>query len=394
MIVGFHVTYEPTSMIAAALAIEQAIRNKAEVLKELELEIPPELWPAEGIPHAIMADRGELISANSDSIPRVLDCALENTKAYRGDAKGLVEQAFRQTNLHTIQWTDGFVSKDRDRDDPDPKKTTSVHPRAFCRTLAVGLINRNIDLLDSYPLGKEHYLDGIPARPLDLWKWGMESRTGLLRPITTKHLYRKLLPRERATATRTGLLFKGITFTNERLSKEDWFSLAGIKNRKSLTIAYDPRSLANTFLVLDEFGAELEPLDLTSKWKDNHYGELSWRELDVLSKERKSEKAAAAGKDRTRSINTRAYQEQILEASREHFGNMNHGVSASLGAKDHYRKLETQFNGAGNVPVNPTESPVSMASEKSSISKDEDDEECTLIATHLLNSLQKNTDRH
>lgn len=395
MVVGFYVTYEPTSLIAAALAIEQAVRNKAEVLKELELEIHPELWPAEGIPYAIMADRGELISANSDSIPQALECVLENTKAYRADAKGLVEQAFRQTNLHTIQWTDGFVSKNRDRDDADPKKTTSVHPRAFCRALAIGLINRNLDLLDSYPLAKEHYNDGVPARPLELWKWGMDKQTGLLRSITTKQLYRKLLPRATATATRIGLLFKGVTFTNERLHKKDWFSLAGIKNRKSLTIAYDPRSLANTFLVPDQFGAELEPLELTPKWKDKHYGELSWRELEALFKERKSAKVVAAGEDLARGINTRAYQEQILEGSREHFnGNKNPSVSGGLTAKDHFRRLETQLNGAANVPVDPTQSPASLESEKPSASRDEEDEEHELIAEQLLHSLDENTHGH
>jgi len=56
-------------------------------------------------------------------------------------------------------------------------------------------------------------------------------------------------------------------------------------------------------------------------------------------------------------------------------------------------ELETRFNGAGNVPVNPPESPIAVASEKPSISKDEDDDESRLIATHLLNSLKKNTDR-
>jgi hypothetical protein len=389
MVVGFHVTFEPPSLIAAALAIEQAIRNKGEVIKELGLEIHAELWPAEGIPNAFMADRGELISKDSDEITRILHCDLETTQAYRGDAKGLVEQAFRQTNLHTIQWTDGFVSKDRDRDDPHPKRTTTVHPRAFCQVLAVGLINRNFDLLDRYPLAKEHYNEGLERRPFDLWNWGVDNRSGLLRPINTKHLHRKLLPRATAQTQRDGLFFGGVTFTNARLEKEDWFSLAGIQKRKHMTIAYDPRSVSNTYLVPNELEGELEPLQLTTRWRNRNYGELSWHELEALFKQDKVTKAASKGKDLVRKINARAYQDQILEDSKAHFNGGKALPADDTGAKEDFRKQEFKYGGAEKVPLTPPGPESSNGSGERGGSYDPDDEEHAEIAEQLLNSLKR-----
>ena len=389
MAVGFHVTFEPPSISAAALAIVQAIRDKGEVLMELGLEgIDPAFWPAQGIPYAFLGDRGELISKHSDTITRVLDCVLENTKAYRGDSKGIVEQAFRQSNLHTVKWTDGYVSKDRDRDDQLPKKTTTVHPRAFCQALAVGLINRNMQLLDGYPMSKEHYVEGVEPRPLELWKWGMAKKTGILRSIDTKCLHQKLLPRYTAEATQFGFLFRGVTFTNERLQKSDYFSLAGLKSRSKVTIAIDPRSLANTFLVPDKFGSELEPLELTSKWKQGNYGELSWRELEVLFDGAKVKKVAATGKDLHRGINARAYQMQILAESKVHFETTKpHSDPSGVTAKDNIRRLETKFGGVGNVPTDHTSAPAGTSPGKPSAAQD-DDEEHALNAQELLKSLE------
>lgn len=386
MVVGFHVTFEPPSLIAAALAIEQAIRSKAEVIKELGLEIHEELWPAEGIPSALLADRGELISKDSDEIPRILRCDLETTQAYRGDAKGLVEQAFRQTNLHTIQWTDGFVSKDRDRDEPHPKRTTTVHPRAFCQVLAVGLINRNFDLLDRYPLAKEHYGEGLERRPFDLWNWGMDNQSGLLRPINTKHLHRKLLPRATAKTERNGLFFRGVSFTNKRLDEEDWFSLAGIQKRKYVAIAYDPRSVSNTYLVPNELEGELEPLQLTARWRKRDYGDLSWHELETLFKQDKATKAASCGKDLVRKINARAYQEQILEASKAHFNDGKALPADDTGVKENFRKQEFKYGGAEKVPLTPP-GPES-SNDEGKRSYDSDDEEHAEIAEQLLKSLR------
>ncbi len=389
MVVGFLVTIGPLSYISSALAFEQACRPKGEVLKELELDISAELWPAEGLPHRILADRGELVSKNSDRFCSALDCTVSNTAPYRADAKGIVEQAFRQSNLHTMQWLDGFVDPNRDRGDALPKNLTDTDPKTFIRMLAVGLINRNMDRLSGYPLSREHYADGVEPRPLHLWKWGMENRSGQLRVLPSARIRQRLLPRERARVTTHGITFRGLHFECDRLPASELGTIERSAGREDVEIAFDPRIVDQTFLIPSQVEAEMEPLHLTPRSKE--YSGLSWVEVETLAKQQKIAANASAESDANRKASTRAYQETIANASKvAHAGD--HGTSVQAG-KSHVQKLEVQHDGLANIPTSPPAAATLMKSSLSGTSPAASPSvEQARMADKLRKQMAKNTD--
>jgi|GEM_PF-4869722 len=351
MVVGFHVTFESPSYMAAVLAFEQACRPKVEILTELGIDLDPELWPAQGMPQRVLGDRGEFVSRNSDRFCSELDCSLSNTAPYRADAKGIIEQSFRQTNLHTIQWLDGYVDRNRDRGDAHPKNVTTTTPRTFMQMLVIGIIERNRSRLNGYPLSREHYADGVEPRPVSLWEWGMANRSGQLRVLPAAQIRRRLLPREEARITAHGISFRGLHFESEQLPAAEVGTIERSAGRERITIAFDPRMVDKTYLVSRQVEAELEPLRLTPR--SARFSGLSWVEMEALVTGQKVAANASAESDANRKASSRAYQEQIANADKAAHGG-NHGSGVRAG-KNHVRKLEAHHDGLANIPTLPPE---------------------------------------
>ena len=55
MVTGYHVSFEAPSRLSVALCLTRAVAPKAELLSELESDVP---WPAQGRPHSIHVDNG------------------------------------------------------------------------------------------------------------------------------------------------------------------------------------------------------------------------------------------------------------------------------------------------------------------------------------------------
>jgi hypothetical protein len=95
MVAGFYVGVESPSYVSAMQALTHALTDKVEYCKKLGFDIEFEDWPVIGLPDAILADRGELLGHQIESLERSFSVRIENTPPYRGDAKGIVERSFK-----------------------------------------------------------------------------------------------------------------------------------------------------------------------------------------------------------------------------------------------------------------------------------------------------------
>src|SRR5699024_1803584 len=72
----------------------------------------PEQWPTHHLPEIIIADRGEFEGYSVDNLINNLNIKIENTTAYRGDLKGIVERKFRTFNGKLKQKAPGAIQKE------------------------------------------------------------------------------------------------------------------------------------------------------------------------------------------------------------------------------------------------------------------------------------------
>ncbi|HCL38546.1 MAG TPA: transposase, partial [Marinobacter hydrocarbonoclasticus] len=110
MVAGFYIGLENPSYVTAMSALTTSMSDKTELCARYDLEITQEQWPTVGIPDAILADRGELLGHQIESLEKAFGVRIEVTPPYRGDAKGIVERYFRTLQAEFKPFAPGVVT--------------------------------------------------------------------------------------------------------------------------------------------------------------------------------------------------------------------------------------------------------------------------------------------
>ncbi len=251
LIVGFSVSLEGPSWLGAMLALSNATADKVQFCQEYGIEITQDQWPTHHLPEAILADRGELLSANANNLVNALGIRIANTPPYRPDWKPIVERQFRLNNDEVIHWVPGAVYQPRERGDKDTRLDAVLDLNEF-RQLMIHLIvhYNSCHRLDEYPMDKFMIADGVEPYPIDLWQWGIANR-GRPRTCTPEIVRLNLLPTGSATVTERGIRFEKMFYTCELALSEQWFVKARVGKSWKIPIAYDPRNLNTIYLRLD-----------------------------------------------------------------------------------------------------------------------------------------------
>ncbi|CAE6794009.1 Mu transposase C-terminal domain-containing protein [Nitrospira defluvii] len=267
MIVGFAVLLEGPSWMGAMQALFQAFSNKQRFCAGLGITITPNQWPCEGLPDAILADGGELLGHDADSLT-ALGIQIHQAAAWRPDWKPLVERYFGLLNTH-IEWIPGKLHK-RQPGEHDCRLDGVLTPRMFRQLLTwIILKHNNSVLLKHYALSKEMIADKVKRYPSVLWEWGVSQSLSELRWKPEPLVQATLLPRDKATVTRKGIRFKHLYYTCSLAESEQWFVRAGQKTW-SIDVAYYPPDDSVLYLRLED-GSRLVPCTLVDR-----INELSW----------------------------------------------------------------------------------------------------------------------
>lgn len=275
MVVGLSVTLEGPSWLGAMLALENAAVEKTGFCARYGVTLSAGEWPAQHLPEMLLADRGELEGYNADHIAHALNIVVSNTAPYRADMKGIVEQCFRLTNLRLLHHLPGAV-REQERGSADYRLEARLTLSQLTTLLIRSVLYHNrYHVMADYPLEPAMLRDGIEPRPLEVWQWGIQHRSGHLRTTSVETLRLSLLPQAEATITRQGIRFRKLFYTCSTAVEAGWFVRAGRSGRWSVRVSYDPRLVDWLYLWQDN-GRRVEVCSLLDHAKQAHFQGLDW----------------------------------------------------------------------------------------------------------------------
>lgn len=278
LITGIYVGLEGPSWIGAMMALDNMVSDKVEFCKKYNIEITDEQWPVHYLPEIIIADRGELEGYAVENLINNLNIKVENTSAYRGDLKGIVERKFRTFNGKIKQKAPGAIQKEfRERGDIDYRLHATLNLKEFTQIIIQMVLHHNFKVIEKYPLEKEMVADGLLPSPINLWNWGIQNRKGRLRTVERSILRLNVLPKGKATISRAGIKFKNLLYGSQKAIEEQWY--LKLKN-KSIDIVYDPRNVEKIYIPHDD-GISFEScalLEPSQQYKEDFLEEIIFQQ--------------------------------------------------------------------------------------------------------------------
>ncbi|MGH4118245.1 Mu transposase C-terminal domain-containing protein [Clostridium sp.] len=249
LITGIYVGLEGPSWLGAMMALDNMITDKVEFCMQYGIEITESEWPSKHLPDIIIADRGEFEGYSPENLINNLNVKIENTSPYRGDLKGIVERNFRTLNTKVKHKTPGAIQKEfRKRGDIDYRLDSTLTLDEFARVYINIVLHHNRSLIEKYPVEKEMLEDEILPIPIQLWNWGIENKKGRLKTVDRDVLRLNILPRGKASVSRAGIRFKGLSYSSDKAISQQWF----IKSTaRSIEIVYDPRNVNKIYIPHD-----------------------------------------------------------------------------------------------------------------------------------------------
>ncbi|WP_019602988.1 DDE-type integrase/transposase/recombinase [Teredinibacter turnerae] len=271
LIAGFYVGMDAPSYVTAMQAVIHAFSDKVEYCKKLGTEIRSEDWPSIGLPDCLLADRGELMSHQADNLVSLFNVNLEIAPPYRGDAKGIVERNFRTIQAVFKPYAPGVVqgNKIKKHGDRDYRLDAKLSLTDF-REIILNqvLLHNQAHVMKKYDRADDMPND-LPPIPIELWRWGLQSRAGRLRTVDSDRLKINLLPRMKVSISEHGVKMFGIYYTCQEILKRGWLHRnSSIDRPQNLHAAYDPGSADNIFLFPENGKSAYWVCDLTTKSRE------------------------------------------------------------------------------------------------------------------------------
>lgn len=316
LITGVSVSFEGPSWIGAMLALENMALDKVSFCKKNGIDIEAHDWPSCGLPREILADRGELLSKNSDDLTNSRDIRMSTTAPYRPDWKGCVERHFKLLNEMYCSWVPGKVDDYPRRDKsnyPYDAKMTLLEFRKF-------IIDCVIEHNTTYRVPEDHLdhamiADGIDPYPCNLWEWGINNRLDALHTVTHRALHLALLPSDEASVTREGIRFHNTRYTCELAERENWYGKVRTGELKSWKepIVYDPRALDHIYL-RRENGKDLEVCKRIEK-DEGKYRNCDWYDIDDVVELQAHRRRDAASRELQARVRHRTRRDYYIQES-------------------------------------------------------------------------------
>jgi transposase InsO family protein len=271
MIAGLYVGFENPSYAAAMQALAMAMTDKVKYCKQYGIDIEEADWPVIGLADAILADRGELLGHQIESLERNFSVRIENTPPYRGDAKGIVERCFRTIQADFKPFAPGVVTVNtvKRRGGKDYRLDAALTNHEFIEIILASVLYHNrFCTLEKYDRSIDMPAD-LPMTPLSLWNWGLQHRTGRLRVVPEDALRVSLFPRAKGTLSELGLSIFGIYYTSQEMVKQGWLHRGkGVSRPDSFDVAYDPAVADVVYLLPKKNSSEYWVCSLTERSRE------------------------------------------------------------------------------------------------------------------------------
>lgn len=250
MIVGLYVGLEGPSWNGARQALFNAFTSKVEFCAQNGVDISSDDWDCRHLPHQIYADRGEMLGAAAEGLAAGLGIDMGTAPPYRPDWKPMVESRFGILNdLTGIRWLPGGVAaREKERGERDYRLDATLNLKEFTQIIIECILHYNRFHRQPDRLTQAMMNDGVEPTPMDIWRWASEN--DLLQPNKRPDelIYLNLLPRERATVQKGGVLFRSMHYLCEMAVEKNWFAKARRNGVWSIDCWFDPNSAAHIWI--------------------------------------------------------------------------------------------------------------------------------------------------
>ena len=293
MVTGFYIGLENPSYVTAMNALSTSMLDKSELCARYGAEITSEQWPTVGVPDAILADRGELLGHQIESLEKAFGVRIETTPPYRGDAKGIVERYFRTLQAEFKPFTPGVVTgtKVRKQGGKDYRLDATLTLDDFTQIMVASILHRNqYAVLSKYDRDPDMPND-MALTPLNIWNWGIENRTGRLKNVSEQALRIALLPRQNVYLSDLGVSCFGAYYTSKELLASGWLHRNGDRRVTGLQAAYDPAVADHIYLFPEKDSSEYWVCYLTDRSRQFR-GKSMWELWASQEEQRKATSAA------------------------------------------------------------------------------------------------------
>lgn len=344
MVTGLYVGLEGPSWIGAMMALANAASDKVQFCKEYGKNITAADWPCNHIPEAILGDRGEMESKQVDTLINSLHVRIENTPPYRADLKGIVEQHFHTLDAKVKPLVPGHINIDfRERGGKDYRLDAKLDIQQFTYIIICCILaHNNNHWMDNYIRTDDMIADDVDPIPLELWKWGITHRSGILRSFPEDIVKLNLMPTDSASITEKGIKYKKMYYSCNKAIEELWFETARNKESLKKDISCDPRNMNFIYIRTDE-GRGFEKCYLLD---DRKYSNKTLEEIQYLEEYESLEKALNSGEQLQSRIDLISEIENTVNEAEQMAKQQNQDISKAQrikGIRDN-RKAEKERN--------------------------------------------------
>ena len=286
LIVGMNVTIEPfNSFTGVQGALINTMTDKVSYCKRFDIDIKKEQWDVSCIPNRILADRGELLSADIENAISNLGILVQSTSSYRGDMKGIVEKSFERIHSYIKPFVDGVVENkfnriERGAEDYRLKANLTLHEITQIIIKCV-LFHNNHHVLEYYESDGLTIETSIPKIPCKLWGYGIMQKKGLLRELPEENIKTNLLSNKEVTVTAKGVKFNKLFYASKYTLEEGWYQKARIEGTFKVRVSYSPDDVGEIYYIKED-GLSCDKLTLVTYMEQ--YKDLSEEELSKVLK--------------------------------------------------------------------------------------------------------------
>lgn len=282
MIVGFYLGFLNSSWEVAGLALRNVMEDKVAFCARYGVKIEESEWPVSGcLPHRILGDRGEYEGYDATDFTARTGVTVEVTPPYRGDMKGTVEKRFHMIHQILKPELPGAVAKDHaEKGDVDYRRKAILNldelTQIIIRTI---LYLNNHHALKSYRRSRAMTEERVDPIPREIWNWAMRTGRQQLGRVSSEQTKFLVLPETKATISGEGLIFRGMRYRSEWVSRNDLAALKRTgRSKVQPVVSYDPNSTKEIYLHLD--GGAYEKCSLSPT--EERFDDMTFAEVEVL----------------------------------------------------------------------------------------------------------------
>jgi hypothetical protein len=277
VIAGLLLVLTPPSYFNAVTCMSTAFGSKVELCKHFGIDISQDDWPVEGLPSAIFVDLGsEWKTANIEAITTNYNIAVKNSGAGQPDKRSVGEQVFARIKAEVKHKLPGLVGAQisKKAGGKDSQLDYTLNLEELNRELLKAAITLNNKPLDKWD-GDPDFPADLPKTPINIWKWGIANRTGLLPKVDKTQFWLSTLKREDATVTNDLLgigkvKYRCGSFKGARVDTKG-------KNRK-VKVVRDLNDASYIYLVPKEGESEFIKCELSPH--DRRLNGMNWKDVE------------------------------------------------------------------------------------------------------------------